>query len=368
MVLLTMDHENKLQQLRTNIDDIDNKILDLIEKRVTFAHQVGHVKEAHGYDGPFYVPSREASIIRRLHARSQNLLPKAALHGIFREIIGACLALENTLSIAYLGPEGTFSHAAAMRQFGSSVQYLPTRSIDDVFDEVETGRASYGVVPIENALGGAVTHTLDCFVERKAMICAEIQLQIEHHLLTHATAHHHIKKIISHPQPIAQCRNWIQQHLPDAEILHAESTAQAAEMALAHPDYAAIASFAVAEKLQLPILSANLEDSSHNITRFLVIGQHDAQPSGEDITAIMLSAPDRAGALHALLSPFSERNIELSSIESRPSQKKLWEYVFFMNIRGHHQDKNIQQALHDIQHIPGCYLKILGAYPVSRVL
>lgn len=363
-----MNHNNKLQHLRTSIDDLDNQILELIEKRVTFAHEVGKVKEDQGYDGPFYVPSREASIIRRLHSRSQNLLPKAALHGIFREIIGACLSLEKNLTIAYLGPEGTFSHAAAVRQFGSSVCYVPTRTIDDVFNEVEAGRVSYGVVPIENALGGAVTHTLDCFVEREAVICAEIQLQIKHHLLTRATSLSDITKVVSHPQPLAQCRNWLQKNLPDAEMITADSTAQAAELSLKDAGYAAIASLAVAEKLQVPVLASNLENSSDNITRFLVIGQHDAQPSGEDITALMLSAPDQAGALHALLSPLAQRGIELSSIESRPSQKKLWEYVFFINLRGHHQDDNIKQALAEIKNISGSYLKILGSYPVSRIL
>ncbi|MDQ6963136.1 MAG: prephenate dehydratase [Mariprofundaceae bacterium] len=363
-----MNHKKKLQDLRTNIDDIDNQILELIEKRVSFAHEVGHVKEDQGYDGPFYVPSREASIIRRLHSRSQNVLPQAALHGIFREIIGACLALEKNLSIAYLGPEGTFTHAAAVRQFGSSVRYHPTRTIDDVFDEVEAGRVSYGVVPIENTLGGAVTHTLDCFVERDAMICAEIQLQIKHHLLTQSANLSGIKKVISHPQPLAQCRKWLQDNLAHAELISADSTAQAAEIAATDPSCAAIASLAVAEKLQLPILAANIEDSEDNITRFLVIGQHDAQPSGEDVTALMLSAPDQAGTLHALLSPFAKRDIELSSIESRPSQKKLWEYVFFMNLRGHHQDDHIKAALSEVQSTSGSYLKILGSYPVSRLL
>ncbi len=361
------DQSAELASLRSAIDAVDDELLALIERRAELAAKVGEHKEHQG-NGPYYVPSREANIIRRLLAASSGRIPKAALHGIFREIIGACLAMEAPQTIAYLGPEGTFTHAASTRQFGSAAHYLACRSLDEVFDEVESGRASYGVVPVENAYEGAVTSTLDLFADRDVSICAEVLLQIHHHLLTHAARLEDVHVVMSHTQALAQCKKWLQSNVPGAELREAESTARAAEAVAKRDDMAAIASRDIAKRLGLPILRENIEDHHGNTTRFLVIGQHDSPPSGEDKTALVMSVPDRPGALHALLEPFSRRGIGLSRIESRPSRKKMWEYVFFVDLHGHREDANVAEALADIRAMPGAYLKVLGSYPVSSSL
>ncbi|MDX8410827.1 MAG: prephenate dehydratase [Mariprofundaceae bacterium] len=363
----TEDEKHSLDVLRTSIDAIDDELFALIRKRAALAAEVG-ARKANKGESPFYVPSREAEIIRRLLDHNDSNIPDAALHGIFREIIGACLALEHPLTVAYLGPEGTFTHTAASRQFGSSATYLACRNFDEVFDEVEAGRATYGVVPVENAFEGAVTHTLDLFVDRDVSICAEVLLAIHEHLLSHAGKIEDIKRLASHPQPLGQCKKWLQTHLPWADLVETSSTAKAAELAATDAQLAAIASEAVAERLGLPILHRNIEDYHDNTTRFLVIGQHDSPASGEDKTAIVMSVKDRPGALHALLQPFSERGIGLSRIESRPSKKKMWEYVFFVDVQGHKGDAKVADALAELEGLSGAYLKVLGSYPVSRQL
>jgi len=361
------DKKGSLDALRAAIDSIDDELYALIRNRAELAAEVGAHKANQG-ETPFYVPSREAEIIRRLLDRNDSTIPDAALHGIFREIIGACLALEHPLTVAYLGPEGTFTHTASMRQFGSSARYLACRNFDEVFDEVESGRATYGVVPVENAFEGAVTHTLDLFMDRRVSICAEVLLAIHEHLLSHAAQLDDIKKLASHPQPLGQCKKWLQTNLPWVDIVETSSTAKAAELAANDPQLAAIASEAVADRLGLPILRRNIEDYHGNTTRFLVIGQHDSPPSGKDKTAIIMSVRDRPGALHELLKPFAARDIGLSRIESRPSKKKMWEYVFFVDVQGHKGDKAVAEALAEIEGLPGAYLKVLGSYPVSRQL
>jgi len=361
------DKSAVLDKLRAAIDAVDDELLALIEKRAELAAAVGTHKEHQG-DGPYYVPSREADIIRRLLAGSNGRIPEAALHGIFREIIGACLSLESPQSIAYLGPEGTFTHAASTRQFGSAAHYLACKSLDEVFDEVESGRANYGVVPVENAFEGAVTSTLDLFADCEVFICAEVLLQIHHHLLTQAGSLDEVDVVLSHAQALAQCKKWLQANMPGAGLREAESTARAAGEVKDADTTAAIASREIAEKLNLPILRENIEDHHGNTTRFLVIGQHDSPPSGDDKTALVMSMPDRPGALHALLEPFSRRSIGLSRIESRPSRKKMWEYVFFVDLHGHRNDTKVAEALDEIRNMPGAYLKVLGSYPVSSNL
>jgi len=355
---------DELTALRRRIDAIDDKLLALICERARLAARVGACKHDRG-DAAFYVPSREAEIIRRLIAKSQGCIPDAAVHGIFREIIGACLGLEQPLRVAYLGPEGTFTHVAASRQFGNGATYVACTSLDEVFDEVEAGRVGYGVVPVENAFEGAVTHTLDLFIDRGVSICAEVLLTVHHHLLTRAAALGEIELLASHPQALAQCRLWVQRHLPRARVLETASTAEAAERAAEDVTVAAIGSLAVAERLDLPVMYRNIEDYHDNTTRFLVIGQHDSPPSGRDKTALILSIKDRPGALHDLLAPFARRGIGLSRIESRPSKKKLWEYVFFVDAEGHRTDAEMAQALDEVRALPGAYLKVLGSYPVS---
>ncbi|MDX8390541.1 MAG: prephenate dehydratase [Mariprofundaceae bacterium] len=365
--------ENELNRLRAAIDSIDDQLLEMIIERAKLAAKVGETKETHG-QGPFYVPSREALIIRRLLQQSDDTLPEAAIHGIFREIIGACLALEEPLSIAFLGPEGTFTHTAAMRQFGATAQFSACSSIENLFKEVESGRVRYGVVPVENVFEGAVTHALDMFAETNLSVCAEILLNIHHYLLTEANTLDEIELLLSHPQPLGQCREWIHQHLPHADLIEVASTAHAAALVKEgvwgekKRTMAAIAPLTVAERLGLPVLRKKIEDHTGNMTRFLVIGAHDSPPSGEDKTALVISMKNKSGALHAILHPFATRQIGLSRIESRPSRQLLWEYRFFIDLEGHHQDKMVAEALLEIQAMEGTHLKVLGSYPVSRCL
>jgi len=363
-----------LDELRQQIDAIDDQLLQLIHQRAGLAAQVGQQKQANG-DTAYYVPSREADIIRRL-LRANNettdgingeRIPDAAVHGIFREIIGACLSLELPLSIAYLGPQGTFTHAAARKQFGSTGKYFACRNFDEIFDEVESGRVAYGVVPVENAFEGAVTHTLDLFVDREVSICAEVLLGIHHHLLA-SCALDDIEVIYTKAEVLSQCREWLQARVPNARLQEADSTAAAAAKISENPRAAAIASKEVAEGLELPILATNIEDHHGNTTRFLVIGQHDSPASGRDKTAVVMSTSDRPGALHDLLEPFHRRGIGLTRIESRPSRKQLWEYVFFADLEGHREDADVAAALADVSAMPDGFVKILGSFPVAERL
>lgn len=375
-----------LDDLRQAIDTIDDKILSMIHQRAALAAAVGERKISHG-DSPFYVPSREAKIIRRLLQRNNEQaahshltkIPDNAVHGIYREIIGACLALEHPLSIAYLGPEGTFSHTAATRQFGATALYQPYLNLEQVFDAVESGRATYAVVPVENAYEGAVAPALDLLAEmgREIQICAEVQLSIHHHLFSYAESLQDIKWVMSHPQPLGQCRNWLQANLPNASLLDSTSTVHAAKLieqaragqasTIDWRHAAAIGPYSIVDQVDIPLLQRNVEDHHQNTTRFYVIGQHDSPPSGEDKTALVMMVKDEPGALNRLLSAFSQRNIGLTRIESRPSKKKLWEYVFFVDILGHRDEQTVTDALQEIEQI-GATVKVLGSYPVSKKL
>jgi len=360
-------HTQSLGELRRAIDAVDEQLLALIHERARLTGKVGEHKHANG-DAPFYVPSREAEIIRRLLKKNRGAIPDAALHGIFREIIGACLTLEQPLAIAYLGPEGTFTHVAARKQFGSTAAYAACKNFDEIFDEVESGRVTYGVVPVENAFEGAVTHTLDLFVDRDVSICAEILLGIHHHLLAASEKLEDISVVYTKAEVLSQCRQWLQSHLPHARLEGRDSTAAAAEQ-IVHQDHAAaIASVETAERLGLNVLKKNIEDHHGNTTRFLVIGQHDSPPSGQDKTALVMSTTDRPGALHDLLEPFHQRGIGLTRIESRPSRKKMWEYVFFADLQGHRNQPEVAAALDDIRALPDSFLKVLGSYPVAERL
>lgn len=379
--------EAELNKLRTAIDTVDDEILELIRQRARLASQVGEHKQDRG-NAPFYVPSREASIIRRILARNaeaaasehQTKIPDEAIHGIYREIIGACLALEHPMTVAYLGPTGTFSHTAATRQFGATPAYLACGSLEVVFDEVESGRATYGVVPVENAFEGAVTPTLDLFadMERNIYICAEIQLSIHHHLFTYAENLDDVEVVLSHPQPLGQCRNWLAAHLPNAQLMESSSTIRAAQIvdeakesnsgALDWKKCAVIGPYSIVDQSQLPLVQRNVEDFHDNTTRFFVIGQHDSPASGEDKTSLVMSIKDEPGALHKLITAFADRGIGLTRIESRPSKKKLWEYVFFADVQGHRDDASVAESIAEIQSKPGGFIKVLGSYPVSKPL
>ena len=380
------DNKMTLDELRSAIDSVDDEMLSLIHKRAMLAAAVGERKVDQG-NAPFYVPSREAKIIRRLLARNSDVaehshmtkIPDEAIHGIFREVIGACLALEHPMTIAFLGPEGTFTHTAAARQFGATANYMACKNFEAIFDAVESGRATYGVVPVENAFEGAVTHTLDLFSEmdREIFICAEVQLSIHHHLFSYADSLADVQLVVSHPQPLAQCRKWLQENLPNASLMEVASTVRAAKMIeeaksgngdLEWQYAAAIGPYAIVDQTSLPLMQKNVEDHHDNTTRFLVIGQHDSPASGEDKTALVMSIKDEPGALNSLIYCFASRGIGLTRIESRPSKKKLWEYLFFVDIQGHRDDQQVAAAIAEVENKAGSFIKVLGSYPVSRKL
>ncbi len=310
-----------------------------------------------------YSPERERVVYERIEKNNKGPLSNETLKSIYREVMSGSLALEKPIEIAYLGPPATFTHIAALKKFGSSVKYAPVNSITEVFAEVEHGRSDYGVVPIENSIEGAVNHTLDMFMESDLKICSEISLEISHNLLANCKINQ-IKKVYSNPQVFGQCRMWLEANLPKAELIEVSSTTKAAEIAVKERYSAAIASSLAADCYGLNILARSIEDSSHNVTRFLVIGRAESEPSRKDKTSIMFSVKDRVGALHDMLVPFKKYKINLTKIESRPSKKKAWEYYFFLDMVGHYKDKNVKKAIGELER--GCaYLKVLGSYPMA---
>ncbi len=352
-----------LEKLRQQIDAIDNQILDLLNQRAEVVIGVGKAKEK--ADGPFYVPSREKAIYERLSAQNPGPFPNEAVTKVFREIISASLNMELPLQVAFLGPQSTFTHMAAMQQFGLSAQLVPLKSIPSVFEEVERGRAHYGVVPVENSTEGVVNHTLDMFIGSELQVIAEIMLEISHNLLSKTGNPELISKIVSHPQPLAQCRHWLEANMADIPLVDVASTAAAAQLAAEDESAAAIASQAAAVQYDLQIVKAKIEDNPNNFTRFLVIGKKTPERSGQDKTSIMFSVKDNPGILYRMLEPFSKRQINLSKIESRPMKQKAWEYIFFLDLIGHIEDKEIHDAVEELR--GHChFLKVLGSYPIAR--
>ena len=350
----------ELDALRAKINGIDSRWVDLINQRTAIALDIGKIK-AKGKQ-QVYSPQREKEVYSRLVAQSRGPVGKESLKAIFREIMSGALALEKDLSIAYLGPEATFTHQAAMSKFGSSVQYLPMKNIADVFGEVQKGYADYGVVPIENSMEGAVNHTLDMFVDSNAKIYAEIYFDIAHNLLTRAGRLSGVKRIYSNPQAFGQCREWLIANVPSAELVDVSSTTRAAQIAARQKSSAAIASELAAGMYGLAVLGRAIQDSSDNITRFLGIAKEFGPKTGQDRTSIMFSVKDKVGALHAVLGFFLSCKINLTKIESRPSKKKPWEYVFFVDFNGHAAEPRVAAALARLA--KKCdFLKILGSYP-----
>ena len=356
------DEKKKLQTLREQIDAIDDQMLALLNKRASHVLEIGHIKKRENRQ--FLVLEREESIYQRLVALNQGPFPSSAIRPIFREIMSASLSLEKTLQIACLGPEATFSHIAAIQQFGQAVNFTFTRGVPDIFDEVERGRADYGVVPIENSTEGVVNLTLDMFIESPLQICSEVMLAISQCLLSTERKLDAIKVVYSHPQPIAQCYNWLAKHMPHADIKETFSTAIAAQMAKTEPGSAAIASEFAAKAHEVPILRQRIEDNAQNYTRFWIIGQQSPGRTGSDKTSIMFSIKDGVGALHEILKPFSTHAINMTKIESRPFRKKPWEYIFFIDIEGHQQDNPIRCALDEVA-ASAQFMKVLGSYPRS---
>ncbi len=353
-----------LEQIRHEIDAIDDEIVQLISRRARCAQEVAAVKKAAGEQPlQFYRPEREAQVLSRVMANNPGPLPQEEIARLFRELMSACLALEQPLRVVFLGPSGTFTQAAALKHFGHSVRTEGLASIDEVFREVTAGAADYGVVPIENSSEGVVTHTLDSFMSSQLRIIGEVELRIHHNLLVaDVTRVAAISRIYSHQQSLAQCRKWLDAHYPNVEKVAVSSNAEAARRVQGEWHSAAIAGDMAASLYGLTILHPSIEDEPDNTTRFLIIGAQQVNASGRDKTSILVFTHDRSGALHALLEPFSRQGISLTRVESRPSRQHLWSYVFFIDFEGHESDPAVAQALAEIR---ACALdvKVLGSYP-----
>ena len=347
---------------RSRINDLDNQILHLLNQRAEAALQIGDLKRRQ--EAPSYVPEREAAILRRLAEVNGGPMPAESVRAIWREILSSCRALEEPLAVAYLGPQATFTHQAARERFGAAAELKPTRAISDVFEEVERGRVAFGVVPVENSTEGAVNVTLDRLVESDAVICGEAYLEIAQHLLSRATSLADVKRVLSHPQGLAQCRGWLAQHLPDVPTEETSSTAAAVEMAASDSSLAGIASALAGELYGVPMLRERIEDNRQNTTRFLVIGRQSPGPSGRDKTSILFAMPNQPGALYRILEPFARTRINLTKIESRPTKRERWDFVMFVDFEGHRETPLVAGALSEIAERTR-YLKILGSYPAA---
>ena len=353
-----------LSNIRDRIDDVDARIHALLNERARFAQLVGISKTASGKAVDFYRPEREADVLRKALKRNQGPLRDEEIARLFREIMSACLAQQEPLKVAFLGPEGTFTQAAVVKHFGSSVRALPLAAIDEVFHEVEGGIADFGVVPIENSSEGTVNHTLDMFLSSSLKICGEVELRIHHCLMGRMSGLASIRRVCAHPQALAQCRGWLDDQLPDIERVAVASNAEGARRARDESGTAAIASRAAAEIYGLNLLATEIEDRPDNTTRFLVVGRKLFSSSGADRTTLLVSASDTddAGALFRLLEPLSEHRVNMTRIESRPSHKRKWDYVFFIDVEGHVSDPGVAKALAGLEKRASLF-KILGSYP-----
>lgn len=348
-----------LGELRKKIDQLDQKIIELLNDRTQLVLEIGKLKSKEGRE--VYAPDRETAIYKRIEELAQGPLSKEALKAIYREVMSAALALERPLTIAYLGPEATFTHLASISKFGASVSYVPAATISEVFQEVDQKRATYGVIPVENSIEGAVSHSLDRFIDSDLKICSEILFEISHNLLSNSSLKE-IRRVYSNPQVFGQCRMWLESNLPRAELVETASTTQAAQRAAREDGAAAIASKLAATLYNLPIVASGIEDLAHNVTRFLVIGLDIAQPTGQDKTSIVVSIKDKVGALYEMLSPIRRNRINMTKIESRPSKKKAWDYYFFIDFEGHVQNTKVKKMLDELE-ARVRFLKILGSYP-----
>ena len=352
-----------IEELRKQIDGVDSQLLELLNRRASLVIEVGRIKKEQNSD--LHVPTREKEIIARLTSENTGPFPDESLKTVFREIFSASLSLEQPLKIAYLGPRATFTHLACIQNFGYSPQYVPVNSIKEVFDEVERGLAEYGVVPVENSIEGAVSYTLDMFMESELKISAEIMLEVSENLLNKTGRLPDIKKIYSHPQPLGQCRGWLESNMRGVPLESVSSTARAAEIAAEDTSAAAIASRLAADIYGLKVVKERIEDNANNFTRFLVISKKSPSRTGADKTSLLFSVKDKAGALFEMLKPFAKHGINLTKIESRPSRKKAWEYHFFVDLEGHYEDENVKAAIDELA--KDClFLKVLGAYPAVQ--
>ena len=350
-----------LKDLREKIDALDEKIQALISERARLALAVAEAKQRTG-ENNFYRPEREAEVLRNVLARNKGPLSDEAMARLFREIMSACLALESRLRIAFLGPEGTFTQEAALKHFGQAVETAPLAAIDEVFREVESGNAQFGVVPVENSTEGVINHTLDMFMVSPLKICGEVELRIHHHLLGKGNDPKAARRVASHQQSLAQCREWLDANLPGVERVAVASNAEAARQAAADVGTLAIAGDSAARVYELKAFASNIEDNPDNTTRFLVVGTLETAPSGNDKTSLLLSSRNRPGALQRLLAPLAKNGINMTRIESRPSRETRWEYVFFVDIDGHARERKVAKALAALEK-EAAFLKPLGSYP-----
>jgi chorismate mutase / prephenate dehydratase len=364
---------DELQRLRDSIDGIDDRMLDLLNERARLARAVGSLKV-----GQAYRPEREAQVLRRIKERNPGPLAGETVALLFREIMSACLALERPITVAYLGPRGTFSERATLKHFGLAAEARPVSSIDEVFRSVESGAADFGIVPVENSTEGAVGRSLDLMPQTALQVCGEVIVRIHHHLMASRTALSgrepdarapapdlgDIRRVFSHGQSLGQCHEWLNANLPHAERVAVASNAEAARRASEEPSSAAVAGEMAAEHYGLAILASNIEDEPNNTTRFLILGDYRPRPSGNDKTSLILSARNRAGAVYEMLTPFARRGVSMTKFESRPSRVSLWEYFFFVDIEGHRDDPQVAEALVEVGGIAG-YIKVLGSYPAA---
>ncbi len=351
-----------LETIRKKIDELDEKIIGLLNDRSQLVLEIGKLKQAK--DAAVYQPARESEIYRKIDSLGKGSLPKDALKSIYREIMSASLALEKPLTVSYLGPEATFTHLASLSKFGASVTYVPCTSITEVFAEVDHKRADYGVIPVENSIEGAVSHSLDMFIDSDLKICSEVLFEISHNLMATCDMKN-IKRIYSNPQVFGQCRLWLEKNMPRVELLEATSTSQAAQRAQREDGTAAIASKLAATLYNLTILAEGIEDLAHNVTRFIVVGRHMAPKSKQDKTSILVSIKDKVGALYEMLDPIRKNKVNMTKIESRPSKKKAWDYFFFIDLEGHLEDDRVKKALTAMEEKVR-FLKVLGSYPSVR--
>jgi chorismate mutase/prephenate dehydratase len=354
--------ESRLAEVRREIDTLDEQIQALISERAQLAFDVGESKGTLSHAVDYYRPEREAQVLRAVLERNQGPLSDAEILRLFREIMSACLARQEPLKIAYLGPEGTFTQQAVHRHFGHSVQALGHPAIETVFEQVQGGEADFGVVPIENSTQGIVSHTLDMFLECELKICGEVEMRIHHNLLTHAPGLAGIERVYAHQQSLSQCRTWLRRNLPQAETLPVSSNAEAARRVRNAPEAAAIASMSAAEIYGVPALFSCIEDNPDNTTRFLVIGRQLFNPSGEDKTTLLLAGHEGPGLLYQLLEPLARHKINMNRIESRPSRLGRWKYVFFVDVDGHAQEEPLRTALGALEE-QGGQVHVLGSYP-----
>ena len=362
----------ELERLRGRIDEVNERILEALNERARLAREIGTLKV-----GQAYRPEREAQVLRRIKEANRGPLSGETVAVLFREIMSACLALERPITVAYLGPRGTFSESATVKHFGHGAVGMPAASIDEVFRSVESGAADFGVVPVENSTEGAVGRSLDLMPNTPMRVCGEVIVRIHHNLMAKTTALRdhadgaapavdfaNIKRVFSHGQSLGQCHEWLNANLPHAERVAVASNAEAARRAAEEAGSAAVAGEAAAEHYGLAILERNIEDEPNNTTRFLVLGNYEPRPSGRDKTSLVLSANNRAGAVYEMLTPFATRGVSMTKFESRPSKVALWEYLFFVDIEGHRDDAHVAAALEEVGGIAG-YMKVLGSYPAA---